>query len=365
MPQSGHNQETFYEHTTLHVSMKETPDSEFRIFNFEKIWRYFPLTRPQKEILKFVLFSLFPFIFRSWAVYQNWKYARVFHVQRQDIGWVSSWKRWLFLPYSIPLTETRAPAPEQPVNQNTAVVIHVYYPHILKEILSLLRSGTNSSFHLYVTTPFSKEKDVREILGSSGFNYHLLTVENRGRDILPFLTILPDVLSAGHEIILKLHTKGENHVPYKSLWRNELYAQLIGPVTLNRNLSIMKNNPGIGILGPRGNILPMSLYYGANARRAQTVCSRMGVNDEQVRGLLFVAGSMFFIRREVLVPLMGAGLQPEEFEPERNQTDGTMAHAVERAISGGLLRCRLLLAETSFDADKPVCHVTTHHKFSF
>lgn len=47
---------------------------------------------------------------------------------------------------------------------------------------------------------------------------------------------------------------------------------------------------------------------------------------------LFVAGSMYWAKPDVLSPLHALYNEGVEFEPELGQVEGTMAHAIERII---------------------------------
>ena len=53
---------------------------------------------------------------------------------------------------------------------------------------------------LFVTTPHSQEQDAQALLQASGIDYHLLALEKRGQDVLPFLKIMNTVVSEGMTI---------------------------------------------------------------------------------------------------------------------------------------------------------------------
>ena len=75
-----------------------------------------------------------------------------------------------------------------------AIVIHAFYDHIFKEIIAYTTKITSIQCKLYVTTTIEKKDSVRDCLSRQNHDFTLLTVENRGRDILPFLRIMPEIL---------------------------------------------------------------------------------------------------------------------------------------------------------------------------
>jgi len=50
---------------------------------------------------------------------------------------------------------------------------------------------------------------------------------------------------------------------------------------------------------------------------------------------------MFYARYKYLRPFLSLALDTEDFEPEEGQIDGTLAHAIERAIGIGVARAGL------------------------
>jgi lipopolysaccharide biosynthesis protein len=107
----------------------------------------------------------------------------------------------------------------------------------------------------------------------------------------------------------------------------------------------------------------MHLYYAANGERVQRLSNQMGISNNQLRDLNFVAGSMFYATKAALMPIVELNLNENDFEPEAGQTDGTMAHVVERLFAAALLKTDLCIADTGFDFEKPVLTISKVNHF--
>lgn len=324
-------------------------------------YRLFP--RTLKESVKRVLFSGFPFLFKRWNVYQNWKYGRIFRKKNLKVRHREYWKRLLSSSYKIKLERPVVTDNTNEVKKNLAVVIHVFFPEIFKEIIDFPGWHTGVDMSLYLTGTKQVLSEIEPLIQPTEFSsVYTLETANRGRDILPFLKVLPKVFEDGYETVLKLHTKGSNHLNRREHWREQLFSKLIGNGSVESALQIFRSNPTIGMIGPAGNILPMSLYYAANGKRVIDLCHRMGLKKEQLSDLNFVAGSMFYARREALQPILDLQLLATDFETEAAQTDGTLAHAVERAFAAGLIASGLQLADTEYSSENQVLTVSKTNK---
>jgi lipopolysaccharide biosynthesis protein len=213
------------------------------------------------------------------------------------------------------------------------VAMHIFYMDVFDEILGYLENIRSVSLKLYVTTTPENLGSVRKKLAGQRHDFTLIPVENRGRDILPFLRILPQIVNAGHELLIKIHTKKSSHREDGDLWRRDLLEKLLTDPAIIDSLEFLEYNPGVGILGPTGHIVPMSYYWGSNETRVNALAARMGVDAHRLQSLNFVAGSMFIARVRALMPLLNLGLCEHDFELETGQIDGTLAHAVERLFS--------------------------------
>jgi lipopolysaccharide biosynthesis protein len=334
------------------------------ILDFDKVWRILPFNRQIKENLKFLLFTAFPFFFYRFAVYQNWKNAQVYKDKNLSFWSLELWRRSFSKSFTVRIQTKKRIGKASSPNPRFAIAIHAFYPEIFHEILQMLEQSEYDKISLYVTAPADVLKTIEGMLNQSSFPFRIMEVENRGRDILPFLKILPQIFDDGNELLLKIHTKKSDHLNRKDLWRSDLFNKLIGNGAINNALTIFENNPSLGIIGPAKHILPMYYYYGANALSVINLSKLMGVETGSLNGLNFVAGSMFFATKEALLPILNLGLNDGDFEIENNQTDGTMAHAVERAFAAALFAAKLQLSDTDYNNSNPVVTVSKNHYFT-
>jgi lipopolysaccharide biosynthesis protein len=174
--------------------------------------------------------------------------------------------------------------------------------------------------------------EIEGILARCPFKFSITKVSNRGRDVLPFLIILPKVLSDGAELVLKLHTKKSPHRIDGEEWRKELFDSLLEKSFVTRTKAAMLSTEEFGLSAPAEHFVPMSYYWGSNINNVQSVCRKMDWHDQVFDGAQFVAGTMFFAGRRLLTDLLALGLLEADFDEEAGQVDGTMAHALERMI---------------------------------
>jgi len=81
--------------------------------------------------------------------------------------------------------------------------------------------------------------------------------------------------------------------------------------------------------------------------------------------MAFVAGSMFYARKEAILPLLELDMPDAVFEPEAGQLDGTMAHAYERGFAISSYAAGLWIVDNRFDPRNPQPAITTNHRFTW
>ncbi|MCH2091305.1 MAG: glycoside hydrolase family 99-like domain-containing protein [Pseudoxanthomonas sp.] len=223
----------------------------------------------------------------------------------------------------------REPKAPQRSEGSTHAVIHAWYPEVLQEILATL-STTTLTWRLLVTTTHALENEVRDVLAHSSMEFKLLTLENRGRDILPFLVAAESLLESGVDFALKLHTKRSPHRKDGDTWRRDLVSKLAGTGQAETAVSILRSRPNVGMIAPAGHVIGLDTYWGANRTSTKALAQRLGLPDIDAEGTTFASGSMFWVRLDAVRPILDAHLLPGEFETEDGQIDGTLAHAMER-----------------------------------
>ena len=237
------------------------------------------------------------------------------------------------------------------------VVIHAFYPDVLQEALNdLAWTHEFNQLKLYVTTPFEKENEVKQILENSDFEYQLLPCKNLGRDILPFIKLLPLLKKDNVEFFLKIHTKRSLHRVDGDQWRQYLYKQLLSKSGFIHAISALIQNDKIAFIAPDKHIATLSNYWGSNEKVFKNFCKKSGSPFNKNRSYQFVAGSMFYARTEIFDYIINLNLTDADFDEEKGQIDGTLAHTLERYFG-------VLAAEKGYYIEE--INLSTHDECSF
>ena len=222
--------------------------------------------------------------------------------------------------------------------QRIAVHAHVYYPDLVPELVEYLQH-IPYKFDLFISTPH-REAQVACERAFTGLPHaqHVVVrlVANRGRDMAPMVCVFNRDL-AEYDIVAHIHTKKSLYTRGRMAgWRGYLLSQLIGSEDrVRRIFALFKNNPEIGIVYPQNfHRFP---YWGntwlSNREQGRDWCRRLGLKDMPDGYFDYPAGSMFWARAAAVRGLLEAGAALEDFPEEAGQTDGTLAHCLERLLA--------------------------------
>lgn len=236
---------------------------------------------------------------------------------------------------------------------DTALVLHLHYTDLLEEILPFLHNAAGAD--LFVSLPLSTPADIAERLLADFPNARLTCFENRGRDVYPFLELLRTMTDLGYEYCCKVHSKKSMHRTDGHQLRNDAFRSLLGsPSVVADHLTMLRKGSPVGLIAPHGSVLdlaePSRVTF--NRRWLEILSTRIGlVGVADNPNSRFIAGTMFWCRLSALAPLLALDLTREQFEDEAGQSDGTLAHAVERIIGPVLAKSDLRIVEAAIPSE--------------
>lgn len=235
----------------------------------------------------------------------------------------------LFPTIRVPLAGSVAPRKPLP---KILAVIHGYYPDLLPTIFDQIQALGIGMRLLVTTDEPAKQATADSLMAERGLAGCAVVCPNRGRDVAPFL-----IEGAKHledaEVVLHLHTKKSPHDSVYAGWGDFLRANLIGSREIALSiLEILTKSP-VGLVYsdhfPPVNDLR---NWGFDWEHANALLERIGCPIDADAPLEFPTSTMFWARREAIMPLFDLKLEYDDFEPEAGQIDGTLAHAVERSL---------------------------------
>lgn len=228
-----------------------------------------------------------------------------------------------------------------PQANTVAVVLHLFYPEMwegdfrdrLKKLSELMEydlivNVQKTGLHI----ADSIKKDFPDAV--------VVATPNKGRDVLPFINIARVLRSLNYQAVLKLHSKKSPQRIDGSDWLNDMLDKLIPTQAITANdLQKILTKTSTGVIGPSGHYIALpvgEVSQKMNKRNVGKVIKRavnMGAArrvDTSPWDYGFFEGTMFWIRLDSLSGLLETPARL--FESEAGQTDGTLAHAIERCL---------------------------------
>ena len=224
-----------------------------------------------------------------------------------------------------------------------AIQIHVYYEELFLEILNKI-NNIPIKFDLYVSTISSIKRDnIEESIKnySKANKYEIKILENKGRDILPFITQMKSKYRK-YKYICHLHTKKTIFSQHLGkYWREYIFENIIG----NKEIisEIINNFEENEILG---FIFPDTYYYLINYKKyyesiqytshkpnkkwmnliLNILFKRFSIGEY----LLFPSGNMFWARLKAIYQVFKLFKYSQQFPKESYQNNTTIMHGIER-----------------------------------
>lgn len=219
------------------------------------------------------------------------------------------------------------------------IVLHLHYVELWPEF-EILLTGLERPFRLLVTTT-AEDPALAARIQARFPDALIKTYPNRGRDVGPFIGLLGDGHLDQLDLVCKLHGKRSGVAGARAvlgeMWRRASVGDLIGSRdVVDQIVGRFAETPEIGMIGSRRFRLPsdhmgLDTAWGANRDQIHALAQQLGLPGDQLV-VDFFAGTMFWIRRDVLDALARLRLTAESFPPETGQLDGTLHHALERVF---------------------------------
>jgi len=213
-----------------------------------------------------------------------------------------------------------------------AVVAHVYYPEIWPEFVERL-SQLPIDYDLFVTLTYRGEesdelaKQIQDRFPAAT----VLPVVNRGRDILPFMTLVNAGALDGYDAVAKIHTKKSPHREDGDHWRQHLIDGILPAEGLEPLLDSFLADRDSAFWVADGQHYTGTEWWGSNFEITQHLMRRLEIEVDW-DSLSFPAGSIYWMKPLMVGLLKAMRLEEDNFDIELAQVDGTIAHALERAM---------------------------------
>ena len=209
-----------------------------------------------------------------------------------------------------------------------AILLHVFHEDLIDELLRKVRGFTHA-FDFYVTVTDTLTTPAIQKIVEEFPSVRILEVNNRGRDILPFLKAIRYFNLGRYKAVCKLHSKKSTHRQDGNLWRNAMFNDLLNPEGDNQIINEFAESANSGLLAPQFSLVKVggqSLVINEKHLKTLFLAHKLSPSWE----FHFAAGTMFWASGRLINKINEIHIAEDQFEIEASQLDATLAHAYER-----------------------------------
>jgi len=216
-----------------------------------------------------------------------------------------------------------------------AIKAHLTYEDISSELIGYLKN-IPQTFDLFMTTTPHLERRIKKLFDAhfDPERVHVRGIVNRGRDMSGFVCGFKENYRDFDLVCVINDKKSMRYGKNLQFWRKYLYENMIGSfINIQKIWSLFDSDPGIGVVySEHYEPIRQMVEWGSNYDIAKDLLFRAGVCINQDTPLEYPSGAIYWFRPDALAPLFELGLKYGDFDEETGQTDGTLAHAIERCI---------------------------------
>jgi len=247
--------------------------------------------------------------------------------QRHGYGYLEATRQAL-ANYDVCAEAFLSPDIPKQTDKSYAVVAHVHYGDTWPEIKHFIETMPAGSLDVYVTTTSLQKA---QMIAVSMPSAHVELVDNRGRDVRPFILMMQRIEHLNYRAVCKIHGK-------KSVYRNdgdELRTSTLNTLLNKTAIDRFEADPSLGMLAAEKTIIPHDAktlspkrrYHNmvSNRKLVENISKELGFSFHDGR---FVAGTMFWVAPAAITALKK--LDANSFDVERGLVDGALEHAIER-----------------------------------
>lgn len=227
-------------------------------------------------------------------------------------------------------TKKVVPTSNHPVEQKITIVFHAYHLDLAKQIfiwIDEFAAKTPLSANLIVTTPAPNKDEVIKLLKNSKYQSEVITLDNHGRDVWPFLQVCQSGKLSSSALVLKIHTKAPRMLGTKVKLDIQSVHELLKPELVPGLLLQAQENPYF--VSTYKKYVGKTSSWGRNVSKYFKLLKRLDVEPLPSK-LRFPSGTIFWTTGYFTELVGNLEISREDFKGEPSPDDGATEHVIER-----------------------------------